>query len=79
MGANLSYRLLYNGKQIGEEVMADHSMPIEECLYFALPYIENVEDQVGLEKLYREGCEAVCYDDGIYFLDIDNIEFEYIR
>lgn len=74
----MSFRLIYNGKQLGETVLSDHSMTIEEMVYFSLPYIEDVSDQTGLEKLYKEGCEAVCYDDGIYFIDLDNIQVEYI-
>jgi len=68
-------KITMNGKQIGEEVLTNHSMTIEEVTEYALGLTSH-DDQEELEKLYDEGCECVCFEDGTYFIDFDSLDME---
>lgn len=69
-------KIMMNGTQIGEDVTTNHSMTIEEAVEYALS-LTRYDDQEELEKLYDEGCECVCLEDGEYFIDFDSLEMEY--
>lgn len=60
------YKMLVNKKQVGETVVTNHSMTEEEIVCFALG-LDDIENQEALEKLYHEGCPAVCFEDN-YFI-----------
>ena len=69
-------KITMNGTQIGEEVTTNRSMSIEEAVEYALS-LTSYDSQEELEKLYDEGCECVCLEDGEYFIDFDSLEMEY--
>lgn len=69
-------KIMMNGKQIGEEVTTNRSMAIEEAVEYALS-LTTYDNHEELEKLYDEGCECVCFEDGEYFIDFDSLEMEY--
>lgn len=62
-----------NGTVIGE-VMTNRSLTIEEAMY-AIGY--DLNDAEDLERGYNEDIEGFCYEDGIYFFDVENVEMEY--
>lgn len=65
------YKVMVNGKQVGEEVITNRSMSDEEVICWALN-LDDIEDQETLEKLYNEGCQAVCFEDD-YFIPVDDL------
>ena len=66
-------RVEMNGKQIGKTVASNRSMTIVEVVEYALS-LSSIDDQDELMELYREGCEAICQEDGVYFVDLDRLE-----
>lgn len=65
--------VMMDGKQIGKTVTTNRGLTIVEVLEYALS-LSSIDNQEELMDLYMEGCEAICQEDGVYFVDLERLE-----